>query len=239
MRFRVLACDYDNTLARHGVTGDAAVSALRGVASTGRRLVLVTGRVLEELVDVFGELGVFDRVVVENGGVLHDPATGGQRLLGPPVPSELVVELRDAGIEPLAVGRVICSTRENNESLVVEALRRVGLPRQLIFNKDSLMLLPQGVDKVSGLQAALEELHETMASTVAVGDAENDIAMLDAAGAGVAVANALDDVKAHADIVLERGDGQGVSALCRALAEDDLRGLLEPQLPNQVRSARI
>jgi hydroxymethylpyrimidine pyrophosphatase-like HAD family hydrolase len=226
MRFRVLACDYDNTLATHGVTGDAAVSALRNVAGSGRKLLLVTGRVLEDLADVFSELDLFDRVVAENGGVLYDPATGGQRLLGPPVPPELVSELRDVGVQPIGVGRVICATVSENAPLVDQALRRLGFPRRVIFNKDSLMLLPDGVDKVSGLRAALEEVHECLDATVAVGDAENDIAMLEAVGTGVAVANALDEVKGRAAVVLGRGNGDGVRLLCQALVDSDLAALL-------------
>src|SRR2546423_10847606 len=135
MRFRVLACDYDNTLATHGVAADAAVSALRLVAASGRRLVLVTGRVMEDLLDVFTELDVFDRVVAENGRLLYDPATGGHRLLGAPVPAELVSELRAAGVQPLVVGRVICATLEPGEHLVREALHRLGVQRDLAYNK--------------------------------------------------------------------------------------------------------
>jgi hydroxymethylpyrimidine pyrophosphatase-like HAD family hydrolase len=226
MRFRVLACDYDNTLATHGVTTDAAVAALRNVAASGRRLVLVTGRILEELGDVFGDLDVFDRVVAENGGVLHDPATGGHRLLGPALPAEVVDDLRDAGIQPLSAGRVMCSTPEHLEPLVADAVRRLGLRRTLIRNKDSLMVLPEGVDKVSGLRAALDDLQESLAATVAVGDAENDVALLEAAAVGVAVANALEVTKRAADVVLDRADGDGVRRLCQALVDDDLAALL-------------
>ena len=54
----------------------------------------------------------------------------------------------------------------------------------------SLFCLP-GIDKATGLAAALAELNLSAAETVAVGDAENDAAMLTACGQGVAVANAL------------------------------------------------
>lgn len=229
MRYRVLACDYDSTLASHGVTTDAAVSSLRDVAASGRRLVLVTGRVLEEINDVFNELDLFDRVVAENGGLLYDPATGGHRLLGPPAPAELVSELRDSGVAPLIVGRVMCATLEKREPEVLEAIRRLGLDRAVSYNKGSLMVLPVGVDKGSGLSAALDDLGESAAATVAVGDAENDVAMFERIAVGVAVANALDEVKASAGLVLERANGEGVRALCQALLDDDLSSLLAPQ----------
>ncbi|HKR98254.1 MAG TPA: HAD family hydrolase [Candidatus Dormibacteraeota bacterium] len=227
MHFRVLACDYDNTLASHGVAPHAAVAALRSVAASGRRLVLVTGRVMDELLDVFNEIDVFDRVVAENGGTLYDPATGGHRLLGPPAPADLVAELRAAGVAPLVVGRVICATTEAAAPHVHDALHRLGVARELILNKGSLMVLPAGIDKASGLRAAVQDLGETLEATVAVGDAENDVVLLEVSGAGVAVANALDEVKERADLVLERSNGEGVRLLCQSLLEDDLAALLE------------
>ena len=44
---------------------------------------------------------------------------------------------------------------------------------------------------------------------LAAGDSENDLEMIEAAGIGVAVANARDAVKAAADYVSEKGDGDG------------------------------
>jgi len=225
MRFRVLACDFDNTLAIHGIAPDAAVSALREVAGSGRRLLLVTGRLLEELLDVFSDVDIFDRVVAENGGLLYDPATGGHRLLAPPLPSDLIQELRDCGVQPLIAGRVLCATLDSSEHLVRDALHRLGMRRSLIYNKSSLMILPEGVDKASGLREAVAELGATVEQTIAVGDAENDLALLEEAGLGVAVGNALDAVKRSADVVLERSNGEGVRLLCEALVEDDLVAL--------------
>lgn len=222
MHLGVLACDYDNTLATRGVASAATVSALRSVAASGRRLVLVTGRVLAELSEVFPDLDLFDRVVAENGGLVWQPATGRERLLGPEVPDVLVAELRAADVQPLGVGRVICATVVENEARALAAVSRSGVDRRAIRNKDSLMLLPFGVDKAAGLDAALDELHQTFDATVAVGDAENDVALLRAARVGVAVENALDVVKEHADLVLDRPDGEGVAALCRALLDGDL-----------------
>jgi len=147
MRFRVLACDFDNTLAARGVAAESVVDALRRVSASGRSLILVTGRVLEELVDVFADVDLFDRVVAENGGLLYRPATGEQRLLGPPPPSELVAALRAAAVHPLIVGRVLCGTIDEYEAEVIDVLRRLRSDHVLIYNKDSIMVLPPGIDK--------------------------------------------------------------------------------------------
>ena len=81
MRFLALATDYDNTLAEGGSVPDDVWEALRRLRDSGRRLVLVTGRELDDLLRICARLDLFDRVVVENGGVVYRPATAERRLL--------------------------------------------------------------------------------------------------------------------------------------------------------------
>src|SRR5262245_60552365 len=71
VRYHVLACDYDGTTATDGRIEPATAQALRRLRDSGRKLVLVTGRVLEDLERVCPELDLFDRVVAENGAVLY------------------------------------------------------------------------------------------------------------------------------------------------------------------------
>jgi phosphoglycolate phosphatase len=67
-----LATDYDGTIAQHGLVDEATIDSLTRFKQTGRRLVLVTGRALPDLLRVFPSIGLFDRVVVENGALLYD-----------------------------------------------------------------------------------------------------------------------------------------------------------------------
>ncbi len=105
-------------------------------------------------------------------------------------------------------------------------MHELGLEWQVIFNKGAVMLLPAGVNKQTGLQHALDELGLSMRNTVAIGDAENDHAMLAAAECGVAVANALDALKDRADLVLRGPRGAGVEELIDRMLADDLRSLV-------------
>lgn len=227
MRFGLLACDYDRTIATEGVVGETVRQALQSVRDSGRRLVLVTGRTEAELRDVFTDTRLFSRVVVENGAVLSDPATGATRELCPPVPGALLTELRHQAVRPLVVGRSMISTTITNEAAVKAALHRLGIRRDLVLNRDSVMVMPPGCSKASGLAAAAEDLGTPLAECVAVGDGENDVALLEAAGAGVAVENAVDELKRRADIVLSRPGAAGVRDLCESLVEHDLEDLLE------------
>lgn len=222
MRHRVLACDYDGTLAHHGQMTPSTMKALHQVKESGRKLLLVTGRVLDELLEACPALDVFDVCVIENGAVLFDPVTGIDRLLAPTLPDRFVTALQNRGIRPLTVGRAICSTVSASESAVVRTIHELGLDLQIIFNKESVMVLPANVNKGSGLAVALGRLGETAEATVAVGDAENDLVMLGMVGVGVAVANALDSVKERAQLTTQSRYGAGVEELIQALLDDDL-----------------
>jgi HAD superfamily hydrolase (TIGR01484 family) len=233
MFFLALAADYDGTIAHHGVVAGQVCKALERFKQTGRRLVLVTGRDLPSLRQSFGATALFDRIVAENGGLLYDPATKVERTLAPPPPPTFVDHLRQRNVAPLSVGRTIVATWEPNEKIVLEAIRQLGLELQIIFNKGAVMVLPPGVNKATGLAAALRELELSPINVVGIGDAENDHEFLKACGCSACVANALPMLKANVDIVLRGNHGDGVIELmCRVCHEDarllprERRGLL-------------
>jgi HAD superfamily hydrolase (TIGR01484 family) len=225
LRYFALACDYDGTLAKDGVVDDATLSTLKQVASTGRRLLLITGRALDDIIAIFPAISLFDLVVAENGAVLYRPATKEARELSAPVPAEFVEELARRHIEPLKTGRVIVATREPNETSVVETIREFGLDLQVIFNKGAVMVLPAGVNKATGLKAALHDLSISPHNVAGIGDAENDHAFLAICEVSGAVSNALPVVKERADFVAARDHGAGVREFAEKLLEDDLARL--------------
>ncbi len=226
MRYLALATDYDGTLAEGGEVRPATIAALERLRESGRRLILVTGRELRDLQSVFDRLGTFDLVVAENGALLYDPRTREETPLAAAPPPELASKLRAAGATPLGIGRVIVATREPYEVAALRAIQELGLEWQVIFNKGAVMLLPSGVNKQTGLAAALEQLGLSLRNTVSIGDAENDHAMLTASECGVAVANALPALKGHADLVTLGARGHGVEELIGRLLEDDLRSVV-------------
>ena len=144
-------------------------------------------------------------------------------MLGEPPPEAFVRTLRNLGVTPLEVGRTIVATREPNESLVLAAIRDLGLEHHIIFNKGAVMVLPPNVNKATGLGAALAQLGLSAHNVIGIGDAENDHAFLDACGYAVAVGNALPALKEKANLVV-KPRGQGVVEVanlltCRWLAE--------------------
>lgn len=67
-----------------------------------------------------------------------------------------------------------------------------------------------GVTKATGLKALTEYLGTSLEETMAVGDSENDFSMINAAGLGVAMENASDDIKAIADYITTSNEDDGV-----------------------------
>ncbi|RWB74264.1 HAD family hydrolase [Mesorhizobium sp.] len=233
MYFMALATDYDGTLAHDGLVTASTVSALEKLKKSGRKLILVTGRELPDLKEVFPEIGLFDKVVAENGALIYTPASEEERTICPSPSTDLVDRLKKRGVKPLSVGRSIVATWEPHQATVLDVIKNLGLELEIIFNKGAVMILPSGINKATGLAAALQDLRLSPHNVVGVGDAENDHAFLRASGCSVAVANALPAVKDTADLVTKGTRGKGVEELIRKLVKLDhliarkrLRGIL-------------
>ena len=220
MLYCALATDYDGTLAHDGKVDGDTLHALRDLKAAGKRLILITGRELPSLQSTFEPLDCFDVIVAENGALLYLPALSEERSLAGAPPEKFIAALRAKGIEPLSVGRSIVATWTPNEGAVLETIRELGLDWQLVFNKGAVMCLPPGVNKASGLAAALERLKLSAPNVVGIGDAENDQAFLSFCGCAAAVANAIDSVKDNVDIQTSADHGAGVTELIRRWLAD-------------------
>jgi HAD superfamily hydrolase (TIGR01484 family) len=221
MYFMALALDYDGTIAHEGIVSKSTVKALKRFKDSGRKLLLVTGRELPDLKRVFPGLGIFDKVVAENGALLYTPSSEEEKSVSPAPPPEFVETLKKRGVKPLSVGRSIVATWEPHQSTVLEAINELGLELEIIFNKGAVMVLPSGTNKATGLAAALEEMGLSAHNVVGVGDAENDHAFMRACGLSVAVANALPAVKDTADLVTKGQRGRGVDEIIAKLIKHD------------------
>jgi hydroxymethylpyrimidine pyrophosphatase-like HAD family hydrolase len=222
MRYLTLCTDYDGTIAHDGRVDAETIAALEELRASGRRLVLVTGREIDDLLRVFDRVELFDRIVAENGALLYRPKTREERVLSEEPPASFIGELQRRGVGNISVGRCIVATWHPHEREVLEVIRDLGLELQVIFNKGAVMVLPSGINKATGLQCALDEMNVSAHNSVGVGDAENDHAFLNICECSAAVANALPAVKEKVDIVLDRDHGAGVRELIAEMLADDL-----------------
>src|SRR5437660_12903827 len=101
MQYLALATDYDGTLAHDGVVTEQTLHALEELRQSGRKLLLVTGRVLNDLESVFPHIDLFDRVVAENGAVLYTPASREKHVLADAPKPQFVEALKARGADSL------------------------------------------------------------------------------------------------------------------------------------------
>jgi hydroxymethylpyrimidine pyrophosphatase-like HAD family hydrolase len=208
--FRAVALDLDGTLADGNQLTESVRAAVKATRAQ-RRMILATGRTFENLeAGLPGLWRGFDAVVTENGAVLHTGA--GARPLASPVDSAVREALAERGV-PARVGRVLLALAAGDAVTAAEVIAGLGLDCQVIHNRDAAMILPAGVTKGTGLVAALDELGLSAHNAIAAGDGENDLALLQAAEVGAAVANAVPSLAAHADLRLSSPNGSGVTEL--------------------------
>src|SRR5262252_6464862 len=144
---RALAYDYDETLACQGRVAPSTIAALSRFHASGGKMVLITGRELNDLQSVSPDLHCFDLVVAENGALLFHPASGEAEALAGQPPEAFVRRLRQRGVRPLSVGRSIVATVRLHYDTVSETIADMRLHLATILNRSSLMILPAGVHK--------------------------------------------------------------------------------------------
>ncbi|HWX42639.1 MAG TPA: HAD family hydrolase [Blastocatellia bacterium] len=208
--FRMIACDYDGTIAVDGAMSPIVERALADAQRSGFLIALVTGREFNDLKTVCKRLDMFDLVVAENGAVTYLPGTGIVTDLATPPSSNFVAELTREKIS-FSVGRVVVGIDSAEADRLRTIIRDLGLQLEITLNRDSAMILPAGINKATGLEEGVRKLGIRLSHVIAVGDAENDIPFMGACGYAVAVANAIESVKAVADTVTDEPNGEGVA----------------------------
>jgi hydroxymethylpyrimidine pyrophosphatase-like HAD family hydrolase len=220
----VIAIDVDGTLFDGSGVAPEAIEALRRAHDHGHTLIIVTGRRWEGLDLVVPDvIALAARVVCEEGGVIVDVEADELALLAEPVERELIAGLVNAGVPALDIGHVVIGAPTTSLAVVTEVRDRVGSNRIIITNKGSIALTPRECDKGTGLRAAVAALHLQHVPILAIGDAENDLPMFEAAAIAVGVANADDAVRASGVLLTEASVGLGVAeALARFLPRSPL-----------------
>jgi hydroxymethylpyrimidine pyrophosphatase-like HAD family hydrolase len=230
VKITVLALDYDGTIARNDRLDPSVLDAIAEARRRSIAVMLVTGRRLDDLRRVAGDLQFVDAVIAENGAVLHFPDGGLTTTLGPPMPREFVARLEEQGI-PVEAGECLVDADARWAPQMLDAIRALEVPIVLLFNRRRVMALAQGISKATGLRAALEMLRKSPRNAIAVGDAENDHELLRLAETGAAVAWGSPSLRAAADIVIP-GDGP------TAVADFVRRAVVRGRMPTPARARR-
>ena len=210
---RVLAFDFDGTLAVNGDVSPEVETALEQCRASGYVLFLVTGRRFETV--TLGHLGeIFSGVVWENGAVLSHTASGETYLPFGQLDPRLLKAMEDAGI-PFERGLAIAATWTPHDQALWRLLSTHGGTSSIEYNKGAVMVLPPGATKGSGLERLLALCGLSSRNLAAFGDAENDLSMLTLAEVSVAVGDAVPAVIETADVLAKTPGPQGVLEILR------------------------
>jgi phosphoglycolate phosphatase (TIGR01487 family) len=224
---KAFAVDVDGTLTDLKLLLDLeAVSLLRQLEAREIKTIITTGRnysVTRALVSYLGTCGL---MVAENGGVIGVyPRT--RIVLGNRSRSEqglevLKKELGEENVSLLDVPyRMVDIVLEPKFDLKYanDILTRNNVKARLVNSGVAYHILDSDVDKGRGLKEICKIGGVDLDMVVAVGDNHNDIQMLEAAGYGIAVANAPDELKNKADFVCSKQFGKGfVEAVTHAFS---------------------
>jgi 5-amino-6-(5-phospho-D-ribitylamino)uracil phosphatase len=97
---------------------------------------------------------------------------------------------------------------------------RYGNSFDAVFSHNTyLELLPKGADKAKALMDLAREQGIDPGEVAAVGDAQNDLGMIRAAGYGVAMSNAIPEVRQAARWITASNDEAGVARLIDRILE--------------------
>lgn len=205
---RVMAFDFDGTLAVNGDVSPEVETALAQCRDRGHVLFLVTGRRFETV--TLGSVGdLFTGIVWENGAVLSHTASGETYLPFGQLDSQLLKAIEESGI-PFERGLAIAATWTPHDQALWQVLRSHGGSTSVEYNKGAVMVLPPGATKGAGLERLLALCGLSPRNLAAFGDAENDLSMLTLAEVAVAVSDAVPAVIATSDVVAMKPGPQGV-----------------------------
>ncbi|MFQ6011946.1 MAG: HAD family hydrolase [Nitrososphaerales archaeon] len=210
-KIKTIVCDYDRTLTDEMLSPTAeAFEAIGKATALGLRFIIVTGRQLDFLLSLEEVRENATALVAENGAIAYELSTSRK---SSPFASEATLikkAFQGSGLR-FQQFEVMTSLSRRYENEVKTLISKNRLEADLHFNVDSIMVLPTGISKASGLALALDLIGASNKGIICFGDGENDIPLFKEADISVAVANAVSDVKAKADIVTTLSGGLGVA----------------------------
>ena len=111
-------------------------------------------------------------------------------------------------------GKIVgaCRDVEKLARCEIELRSRIGAAAVVARSQPYYLdVTPPGVDKGTFVQALSRLLAIPIAAVAVIGDMDNDVPMLDVGGLAIAMGNATDAVKAHADRVTDTNEQDGVA----------------------------
>jgi phosphoglycolate phosphatase (TIGR01487 family) len=214
-RYRAIVCDVDGTITDGEKHIQAqGIEALRLAQDNGFVVMLASGNVLPVTFGLSAFIGLEGPVIAENGGIVSYREEI-YRLHSAELPERAYHHLVQA-IGP--VDRLFTDNwrqtevglkRSNDLERVKEVLQ--GWNVEIEATGFAIHIMEKGHSKVSGIRKASELMDIPMEEFIAIGDADNDVKMLQECGYGIAVGNASPAAKAAANHVCLGKHSAGVT----------------------------
>ena len=215
MNNRILAFDFDGTIAEDGQVPAELIEMFQEAHSQAHPLFLVTGRLFRQA-DIEGILPYLTGIVWENGAVLEHLPTERVSLPFGTLPDLFLKDLEQTGIQMLT-GMAMAATWAQNEATVMEISGQHRYAPTLDWNKLALLILPTGANKATGLKRLLEQCNLSSETLTAFGDGENDQSLLAIADTAVAVQDAVPSLQEIAHVVSNNPGPSGVIEILQDL----------------------
>jgi phosphoglycolate phosphatase (TIGR01487 family) len=224
---KAVACDVDGTITdRQRRISLPAIACMRDLVERGVEVVLASGNTACFMDALARAIGTSGTVIAENGGVFRIGFAGALQVEGDRSEAVSAFRVLEAYYQRKGVALELYGERYRFSDVAIartvptEEVREVvrGLGVKVLDTGFAIHLQAKGLSKGLALQKLAAGMGIPAEEFLAVGDSENDLEMIEAAGIGVAVANAGDAVKAASDYIAEKGDGDGfVEAVTRYL----------------------
>lgn len=127
------------------------------------------------------------------------------------------------------VNKCLLSGEPSKMEKILPELKERFSDRISVFRSDPcyIEMMPKNIDKAYSLGKLLDKLGLSKEKMVCVGDSYNDITMIEYAGLGVAMGNALDEVKKKANFVTDSNDEDGIVKVIEEYFTDDDKEIAE------------
>ncbi len=103
----------------------------------------------------------------------------------------------------------VCAYFKDDEQLkYLRSLEKEGQMSGVIPDANILDMMPYGITKYSGALEIAKRLNISRENIIAVGDQENDMELIKGVGLGIAVKNAIPEVKKVADVTLDKTNNE-------------------------------
>ncbi len=208
-RLRGVVTDVDGTLTDADRRLDpGALAAVRRLEASGITVTLATGNVLPIALALHRFLGTSGPIIAENGGLIYRPGAHGgaiERRADRRVALRAWRAVRAAGVP----ARRLFTDRWRETEVALEptvpvaAVRRASraVPVTVESTGYAIHLMERGVGKLPSLTRALATIGLRLGDCVVLGDGDNDVGMLRAAGLGISFPSASRRARGAAQLV--------------------------------------